>query len=89
MKGTIFFWWSEIPYLPLFGLHSSVMPPTVYWADVARKSSAQCIFGMLLENISLNNSTAYAIAWITKGKSCIIEIKVQKVLKCTQLMYET
>lgn len=89
MNGTILFWWSEIPYLPLFGLHSSVMPPMVYRTDVACKSSAQCIFGMLPENISLNNSSVYAVAWITKGKSCITELKVWRGLKCTQLMYET
>lgn len=45
MKGTIFFQRSEIPYLPLFGLYSIVMLPTVYGTDVACKSSAQYILG--------------------------------------------
>lgn len=37
----------------------NVMPPIVYRTDVACKSPAQCIFGMLPENISLNNSSVY------------------------------
>lgn len=88
MKGTIFLWWSEIPYLPLFGLHASVTPPMIYRTAVAYKSSAQCIFGTLPENISPNNSSVYTVAWITKRKSCVTEIKVQGDLKCTQLRYE-
>jgi len=89
MKETIFFWWSQIPYLPLLGLHPGVRPPMVRRTDVACKSSAQCIFDMLLENISPNNSSVYAVALVTKRKSCITEIKVQMGLKCTQLTYET
>lgn len=81
MKETILFWWSEIPYLPLFGLHSSVMPPVVSGTDVACKLSEFLVCcWKIFTLISLQCMPLHG-----SQKSCITETKVQGGLKCTQL----
>lgn len=90
MKGTIFFWWSEIPYLPLLGFCSTVM--SLWYMRLTLHASrmlgvflvhCQKIFPLIiLQCMALHGSQ--------KEKAALLkEIKVWRGLECTQLMYQT